>query len=69
MTNWRFVVRDNPAEQPDWLIFEEAAGCASFVGRLGHGGQTVSVNSAGCTKARVMHEVMHALGVWHEQSR
>lgn len=51
------------------------SGCWSYVGRTG-GAQIVSLkppnkNKPNClgTEARAIHELMHALGIFHEQSR
>lgn len=60
-------------EEPDYIVFKKVAaeGCWSYIGKIG-GGQTINI---GCLKnvkqwtSTVEHEVLHALGVWHEQSR
>nr|XP_020469379.1 low choriolytic enzyme-like [Monopterus albus] len=53
----------------DWLSIESRNGCYSYVGRLG-GGQTVSLSHQGCLyHSTVQHELLHALGFNHEQTR
>ena len=42
--------------------------CSSYVGRKG-GPQEVSINSKCDNKGHAMHEIGHALGLWHEHSR
>ncbi|XP_009693785.1 PREDICTED: meprin A subunit alpha-like [Cariama cristata] len=51
-----------------YLKFEKLDGCWSYVGDL-QSGQTVSIGERCDYKAIVEHEVLHALGFYHEQSR
>ncbi|KAK3090138.1 hypothetical protein FSP39_009452, partial [Pinctada imbricata] len=53
----------------DFVIITKGDGCYSSVGRVG-GAQTVSLAS-GCLrrKGTIFHEMMHALGFWHEHNR
>ncbi|XP_035679789.1 zinc metalloproteinase nas-15-like isoform X1 [Branchiostoma floridae] len=61
----RFVRRTN---QRDYIEFASLGGCFSNVGRNG-GRQQVSIGN-GCEQVgTVIHEILHALGFWHEQSR
>ena len=59
----------NKSEYSDYISFIPAEGtiCASFVGR--HGGRQVIQLSPRCTTMNTVHELGHALGMWHEQSR
>ena len=53
------------------VMFEIPAGCRcwSYVGRRG-GGQVVSLDRRGCVYHQVVqHELLHALGFNHEQTR
>lgn len=53
---------------PDRLEYTRSGGCWSNVGRVG-GRQTVSIGY-GCELLGIIaHETLHALGLWHEQSR
>src|SRR5438477_433202 len=56
------------ANQTDALVFEPGEEhCYSALGRTG-GLQPVRL-SAGCQSQEILHEMMHALGFVHEQSR
>lgn len=45
-------------------------GCWSFVGKQANGPQLLSLSSSGCMyPGTVAHELIHALGFFHEQSR
>lgn len=59
-----FVVRTT---QADYVAFRESTGCSSSVGRVG-GLQIVSLRSS-CSTGSTIHELLHALGMMHEQAR
>ena len=54
--------------QSDYLVFQDTDfACWSYVGQIG-GAQAINVHSA-CGFGAAVHEICHAAGMWHEQSR
>lgn len=49
-------------------FFKNCSGCWSYVGRIG-GKQNICLSSGCWGKGTITHEIAHALGFWHEQSR
>lgn len=70
-TNVQFVelTSSNRDLYPDYLSFVPAKGttCASYVGK--QTGQQDIFLSSRCSTMITVHEIGHALGLWHEQSR
>ncbi|XP_053178200.1 hatching enzyme 1.2-like [Scomber japonicus] len=61
--------RPSRSSDRDWLSIESQNGCYSYVGR-GGGKQVVSLARSGCLyHGTIQHELLHALGFNHEQTR
>ncbi|KAG8434075.1 hypothetical protein GDO86_012447, partial [Hymenochirus boettgeri] len=66
LTCVRFVPRTT---ETDFLNIMSDGGCGSYVGKMG-GAQRVELASYGCMyRGVIQHELNHALGFYHEQSR
>ena len=62
----RFKVRTT---ETNYITIYKGQGCSSHVGMYG-GQQYVSLADPGCWyHATIIHELLHAVGLWHEQSR
>lgn len=53
--------------QTDYVEFTPGGGCSSYVGRIG--GKQEIILSDLCGLGSTIHEILHALGIYHEQSR
>lgn len=60
-------LRPKSAADRDYIVFtQNGDGCSSYLGRIG-GAQEVIL--ADCGRGSVVHEILHAAGFYHEQSR
>lgn len=63
-TNLKFI---NKADSKGYVYFTPGSGCASFIGKTGYK-QSITLSN-GCSTGTTIHEIGHAVGYWHEQSR
>lgn len=61
----RFKARTN---ERSYVYFRSGAGCSSYLGRIGKA-QPITLTRRCWTRGVVAHEIGHALGFYHEQSR
>jgi len=68
-TSIRFVERTdaNASQYPNYINFRPGQGCSSYVGMQG-GSQPINL-AAACSLGNTIHEIGHAIGLWHEHSR
>lgn len=64
LTHLKFKVKTS---EKNYIYFRTGSGCSSYVGMQG-GRQDIHL-ADGCTTGTVIHEIGHAIGLFHEQNR
>jgi hypothetical protein len=60
----RFVLRTS---ESNYVTFQNSTGCSSEIGMIG--GQQFINLASGCSTGNAAHEILHALGMYHEHTR
>jgi hypothetical protein len=55
--------------ESNWIQLVKDKGCYSFLGLIRIGGQNLSLGTGCVNSGVIQHEILHALGFYHEQSR
>ncbi|XP_020896659.2 zinc metalloproteinase nas-7, partial [Exaiptasia diaphana] len=60
-----------PGRHKNYIMFDDKKGCSSAIGRAYHitGAQRLSLGSGCQFVGTIIHELLHAVGFWHEQAR
>ena len=68
MTNTSVTFEPKKTNTSNYVIFKSSSDTRSNVGMIG-GSQFIEINTSWATYGNIMHEILHTLGVFHEQSR
>lgn len=65
--NTNLTFKETPSMK-GYVYFQNGGGCSSYIGKTGYK-QPINLSRDGCGVGSTIHEIMHAAGFWHEQSR